>query len=130
MRSFEFEVPSVPDRALSPNANRRMHWSHKRDARDEMSHDWGMAIKAARGTKNQWNSPVFTGDVGIHLDVLWPPGRQPMDFDNLILCFKRGVDQLQKQGILEDDFQIKRVSWTQVKDPEKRGKVVVKLEGE
>jgi Holliday junction resolvase RusA-like endonuclease len=95
-----------------------------------MAHDWGMAIKEQRGKKNQWNSPVFAGDVAMHLDVLWPPGRHAMDFDNLIACFKRGCDQLEKQGILADDFQIKSVSWTQDKDPEKKGCVKVTLEGE
>ena len=128
-REFRFTVPSVPPRALSPNAYRKMHWSHKQKAREEMAHDWGMAIKGERGKKNQWNTPMFDGDVGLHLDIRWPPGRHPMDFDNLIPCFKRGVDQLQQQGILDDDFQIKRVSWTQEKDPEKKGYVEVVVTG-
>ena len=130
MRRFSFEVPSVPGRALSPNASRKQHWGHRRDAKDEMKTDWGNAIKEARGRLRLWDSPLFLGEVSCTIEVYWPPKRKGMDEDNLRSCFKWGVDQLEVNGIVENDRQLTFPKPTQQEDPEKRGFVRVTLEGE
>lgn len=128
-RTFSFEVPSVPTRALSPNASNRMHWGHKQAARDEMARDWGYSIKEA--SPPAWErSAFFSGPVTCKITVYWPPRRSGMDGDNLLACFKKGIDQLQEQGIVADDRQLSFAPIVQENDPEKKGKVVVELEGE
>ncbi len=133
MRRFSFEVPSVPASVLRQNGSShfsRSVFARRQEARREMEADWGLAIKAKRGELGIWDEPLFTGEVGIRFEVYWPPKRGGLDFDSLLPCFKRGIDQLEHQGIIADDRQINRASWSQEKDPEKRGFVRVTLEGE
>jgi hypothetical protein len=134
MRTFEFTVPSVPGRALSPNASRKQHWGHRRDARDEMRTAWGYAIKSKANkteyAQDRFIDPWFSGTVTCKIEVFWPPRRSGMDGDNLLSCFKVGIDQLQEQGIVADDRQLSFAPIVQDKDPENLGFVRVTLEGE
>jgi len=111
-----------------------MHWGHKAAARDQMAHDWGYAIVDAKtwSIADGWEShdPLFTGPVTCQITVYWPPRRPGMDGDNLLACFKKGIDQLQQQGIVADDRQLSFPPIIQEKDEEKIGRVVVELEGE
>jgi hypothetical protein len=133
MRRFSFEVPSVPGRALSPNASRKQHWGHRRDARDEMRKAWFYAIKERWPTMDtDWvhENAYFKGPVVCKIEVYWPPRRSGMDGDNLLACFKWGIDQIQEHGVVADDRQLSFAPIVQDKDPEKRGFVRVTLEGE
>ena len=133
MRRFAFSVPSVPTRALSPNASNRMHWGTKAKARDRMAHDWGWAIKESLAGDGIWYAdrltPVFDSPVSCQIAVYWPPHRKGMDGDNLLACFKKGIDQLQEQGIVANDRQISFLPIVQERDPEKKGRVEVVIEG-
>ena len=131
-RTFRFTVPSVPASCLRPNDSGeygKARFLRRQDARYQLALDWGNAIKHRRGELGNWDSPLFDGDVAIHLDVLWPPGRTGLDFDGLFSSLKKGIDQLQHQGVLEDDAQIVAASWSQAPDPERRGSIEVFIRG-
>ena len=130
-RRFVFEVPSVPGRAISPNAYHQQHWAKAHREREAMSEAWGWAIKGAIGGISTHIWPLFPdGEVTCTITVYWPPRRQAMDASNLIASFKRGFDQIERQGVVANDRQITGFHVKQEPDPEKKGRVVVELEGE
>jgi Holliday junction resolvase RusA-like endonuclease len=128
-KTFRFVVPMLPPRALSPNAPRKLHWGHKRDAREQMDQAWGMAIAKARGDHENWDDPIFDGPVSCRMTVAWTKDRKGMDGDNLLATMKRGLDQIEKQGVVINDGQIAYEPIAQERGGEHAGCVVVELVG-
>ena len=124
-RSLVLRIPSQPERALSPNAGRGVHWGTKHRLREEQREAWGWAALEALPADGPY--PHFGGSVSCQITVYRGRNRKPMDADNLLACMKAGIDQLQEVGVVANDNQLVFLPVVQERDPDGVGYTLVEL---
>lgn len=126
--SVLLEIPGTLDKRLSPNsrASGRTVARLRAKLRDHVT-------QTARAWRNNagvfGDEPIIDGPAYIDLVVRWEPGRHRWDIDNLISAFKGGCDGLQAANLIANDRDIRWRSVGQMADPERRGCIVVMIEG-
>lgn len=97
MTRLTIEVPSLPDRLLSPNRSRNVHWGTVTKARNE--------FKNAVYYSAHWVKPdgwVAPEKARVTITFVYATNRR-RDQTNLIAMWKHGEDMLVASGILVDD---------------------------
>lgn len=98
-------VPWVPPVESNPNYSRRSERTKVR-LRRQGAKDAKYPIIGAR-QRFEEGGAIFDGPVTLDIDVKWPKGRNTWDGDNLEVCYKYVRDQLQYQGIVSNDRNIR-----------------------
>ena len=123
-RSLVIRVPCLPDRRLSPNASRKLHWGAKTKAKRELQEATFGACLAATQEYRKRASRVWNPlkHAIIHIRIVVSDRRRIMDSDNTIASLKPALDCLQaytgkwqelRAGIIvnDRDLRIGNVEW-------------------
>ncbi len=123
---IEIHLGQMPPRALSPNACRYAHWSHRAKARKEW-HDlvYFLAVQEKNGYPGRlpYHKARLTWTFVYRL-------KRKRDADNLLSSMKCGQDALVQAGIIEADDTEHLILMTPViiVDPNILSETIVKIE--
>lgn len=120
-------IPGNPSRDLSPNASRKLHWSYKHRARQELHDNAYYATKEAIARYESTHG-VFVAlscVVDVNWTIAWGHGRRVMDGDNALANCKALWDGMADAGLVENDKQFRFHPVVQIRDKAKVGYVEV-----
>lgn len=118
---IEFELP-WPDKCLSPNAKRRLHWSRYNGA-IRAARQYGRMMMFAASTRRERDDLHNCGRLPFAI-LFVPPDRRKRDDDGMIGAFKHYRDGI--ADALGVDDRVFAPSYT-VLPPEKPGRVIVRV---
>lgn len=122
------EIPGTLDTRLSPNRNTPPRTLKR--LRGKLKAHVTQTARAWRNNEGLFgDEPIIDGPAYLDLTVRWEPGRHRWDIDNLISACKGLADGLQAANLIANDRDIRWRSVGQMADPERRGCIVVMIEG-
>ena len=102
-------LSGVPDRKLSPNNRRRMHWASEARLTSQVRDEFGWLLR------DHYQGEITASPVQLTVSVIWPRGTRLGDVDALAAMCKPVLDAL--QGVVYvDDKQVTSVRYSQARD--------------